>query len=148
VNVAQSLQFDLLGPLLRFDRIVEVHHQVIGNLAKACNLEGNSPCPRRLRMRLIEARVGICCPGCSIFIGKDIEFGNSNDTRRKLRKPTKVVRPASYSGQYATACQAKMDLLVEQEAAPESDAAGIDFFFIQTGSISSYVYCSGIVIEA
>jgi hypothetical protein len=110
VYLTKSFELSLLPfRLVHVDGIVEEVHQVTGDLAQLGNLQGDCARPGRLRMCLTDSRVCHGTPSLGVFVGKHFKLGDRDDGVVQLRQPAEVVTPA----------------LVEQEAAPESDAPGV-----------------------
>ena len=97
--------------LVHVNGIVEKRHQITRDFAQLRNLQRNGSRARGLRMRLADAGIRIRAPGLRILDRKDVKLGHCDDVVGQLRHAAEVVAPA----------------LVEQEAAPEGDSAGVFF---------------------
>lgn len=107
--------------LLHVYRVVEIVHQIVADLAQLRDLDRDSSSPGWLGVCLRKARVGIWYPLRGFLVREDLCLWRCHDAHGQLRKSSEIVGPA----------------LVEQKAAPESDAPDILFSLTTVGVLSS-----------
>lgn len=143
MNVAQLFQFGLppFG-FVHVDRVVEVVHQVARYLTERGYLKRDSSGPSRLCMGLVESRIRVGSPNFGLFSREDVKFRGGDNGRSQLGQTAKVIRPTpNVDVNISENENLRSNLLIKEEAAPESYATSIDLLIFQAG-ISGSRECS------